>query len=145
MLYDFNIWLADKKLKEINEFQRLKRQRGCDSTSPAKPGEIKWIEKLLQTPLDDYRKNAVALILAPYLINIKKLSYDDAFSIINEWLNKCNSVRRLDSNFNFKIKHALTNVIKNGYPPMKLYTLRIKKKSLYDIFKPIDNKNTIDP
>jgi hypothetical protein len=43
LLYDFNIWLADKKLKEINEFQRLKRQRGCESTS-AKPGEIKWIE-----------------------------------------------------------------------------------------------------
>jgi hypothetical protein len=32
---------------------------------------IPWIEKLLQTPIDDYRKNAVSLILAPYLINIK--------------------------------------------------------------------------
>ena len=35
---------------------------------------IAWI--LLQTPIDDYRKNAVSLILAPYFINIKKLSYD---------------------------------------------------------------------
>ena len=109
---------------------------------PAKPGEIKWIESLLQTPIDDYRKNAVGLILAPYLLNIKKLSYDDAFSIIKEWLNKCSSVRTLDSNFNFRIKYALNNVIKNGYLPMKLDTLRIKKKSLYDILKPKDNKNT---
>jgi hypothetical protein len=44
---------------------------------------IPWIEKLLQTPTADYRKNAVNLILAPYLINVKKLSYDDALNIIN--------------------------------------------------------------
>ena len=49
---------------------------------------IPWIEKLLQTPIDDYRKNAVSLILAPYLINIKKLSYDHALNIINSWLRK---------------------------------------------------------
>jgi hypothetical protein len=49
----------------------------------------------LQTPIGDYRKNAVSLILAPYLINIKKLSSDDAFNIIKEWLDKCNEIRRL--------------------------------------------------
>jgi hypothetical protein len=27
--------------------------------------KINWIETLLQTPIADYRKNAVALILAP--------------------------------------------------------------------------------
>jgi Primase X len=42
-----------------------------------------WIEKLLQTPIDDYRKNAVSLILVPYLINIRKLSYDDALNAIS--------------------------------------------------------------
>ncbi|MFL6317261.1 MAG: hypothetical protein ACJ71K_19095 [Nitrososphaeraceae archaeon] len=41
----------------------------------------------MQTPIEDYRKNAVNLILAPYLINIKKLSYEDALNIINNWLN----------------------------------------------------------
>jgi hypothetical protein len=50
----------------------------------------------LQTPIGDYRKNAVSLILAPYIINIKKLSSDDAFNIIKEWLDKCNEIRRLD-------------------------------------------------
>jgi hypothetical protein len=55
-----------------------------------------WREKLLQTPIGDYRKNAVSLILAPYIINIKKLSSDDAFNIIKEWLDKCNEIRRLD-------------------------------------------------
>ena len=35
---------------------------------------ISWIEILLQTPIEDYRKNAIGLILAPYLINIRKFS-----------------------------------------------------------------------
>ena len=38
------------------------------------------------------RKLAVGLILAPYLIVIKKLSYEESYKIINEWLMKCDSV-----------------------------------------------------
>ena len=150
LLYDFNIWLADKKLKEINELrrrlkQKAKRRMAYDTSSIAttgtsKPGEIRWIEILLQTPIEDYRKIAIGLILAPYLINIKKLSYGDAFSIIKEWLNKCNSVRKLDSSFNFRIKYSLDNAIKTGYLPMKLDTLRTKNKNLYDTLKITDNK-----
>jgi hypothetical protein len=60
--------------------------------------------------------------------------------MINEWLDKCNSARRLDYNFKSSIKYALDNVIKNGYLPMKLDTLSLKKKSLFDILKPTDNK-----
>jgi hypothetical protein len=60
--------------------------------------------------------------------------------MINGWLDKCNSARRLDCNFKFRIKYALDNVIKNGYLLMKLDTLSLKKKSLFDILKPTDNK-----
>jgi hypothetical protein len=34
--------------------------------------------------------------LAPYLINIKKLSYEDALNIINSWLTKCGKLRQSD-------------------------------------------------
>jgi hypothetical protein len=45
-----------------------------------------WIEKVLaDTPIDDYRKLTVALILSRYLINVKKLDYDPAYAIIWEW------------------------------------------------------------
>jgi hypothetical protein len=73
---------------------------------------ISWIEKLLQTQIDDYRKNAVSLILSPYLINIKKLSYDDALNVINSWLNKCDQSRRLDSNLSYVTKYMLKESIK---------------------------------
>ena len=58
--------------------------------------DIKWIDILLETPISDYRKNAISLILAPYLINIKKLPYTNAFDIIKDWLNRCDSLIRLD-------------------------------------------------
>jgi hypothetical protein len=96
---------------------------------------IPWIEKLLQTPIDDYRKNAVDLILAPYLINIKKLSYDAASNIINSWLSKCGELRQLDQNFDYTVRYALKYSAKNGQRPLKLDTLKLKNLMLFDLLK----------
>jgi len=41
---------------------------------------ILWIEKFLQTLLDDYRKHVVWRILSPYLINIRKCSVEEAMT-----------------------------------------------------------------
>jgi hypothetical protein len=100
-----------------------------------KSSTFPWMEKLLQTPIDDYRKNAVNLILAPYLINVKKLSYDAALNVINSWLSKCGKLRQLDQNFDYTVRYALMNCVKNGYRPLKFDTLKLKNKMLYDILR----------
>jgi hypothetical protein len=74
LLYHFYIHLADRKLKEFNNMRKIQ-------TSQFRGNTIPWIEKLLETPIDDYRKNAVSLVLAPYLVNIRKLSYEAALNI----------------------------------------------------------------
>lgn len=133
LLGRFHAYLVDQSIKELqrqNEFKekyRIKKNNNHPSIIV-----IPWIELLLQTPLEDYRKNALSLILAPYLTNIKKLSYDEAFKIMEDWLDKCHSIKRLDSNFNYRLKYALENSIKNGYLPMKLETLKQKNRALYD-------------
>jgi Primase X len=99
---------------------------------------VLWIEKLLQTQIDDYRKNAIGLILAPYLINVKKLSYDVALNIINSWLGKCGELRKLDQDFNYMVRYALKYCAKNGNRPLKLDTLRLKNTVLYDL---LDSQN----
>ena len=48
---------------------------------------------LLGTPLDDYRKTIVNLVLAPYLVNIRRLEFEKAFEIIKEWLELCSLKR----------------------------------------------------
>jgi hypothetical protein len=140
LLGTFHAYLVDQK-KKIRELQRRneikQRYRTKNTDLPART-LIPWIELLLETPIEDYRKNAVSLILGPYLINVKKLSYDDAFNIIKDWLNRCDSIKRLDSNFSYRIKYALENSIKNGYLPMKFETLKEKNRALYDRLKNIE-------
>ena len=143
LLYPFYIYLADAKIKEINSVRQLqrKKERYRITTNNIGGGviqnsnTIQWIEKLLHTPIDDYRKNAISLILAPYLINIKKLSYDDAFNIINRWLDKCRQLRQLDSNVGSITKYMLKESITNGRRPLKFETLMLKNKILYEMLR----------
>jgi len=135
VLGSFHAYLVDQKIRELQRQKKLKERyqiRKKNNNNDTSKIAIPWIELLLGTPIEDYRKNALSLILAPYLINIKKLSYDDTFNIIKGWLDKCDSIKRLDSNFNYRIKYALENSIKNGYMPMKFETLKEKNRALYD-------------
>ena len=131
LLGSFHAYLVDQRIKELQrqkeQIKKYRQKHGNDVN------DIKWIEILLETPISDYRKNAINLILAPYLINIKKLPYTDAFNIIKDWLNKCDSLRRLDSNFNYRLKSALEDAIQKGIPSMNLAKLREKNNELYDL------------
>jgi hypothetical protein len=131
LYYHFYIYLADRKLKEFNNMQKNK----IESHHAFRADTIPWIEKLLQTPIDNYRKNAVSLILAPYLINIKKVPYDAALNIINSWLSKCGELRQLDQNFDYTVRYALKYSAKNGQRPLKLDSLKTKNLMLYDLLK----------
>ena len=94
---------------------------------------IFWIEKLLDTPISDFRKNATSLIIAPYLVNIKKLSYQQSFDILTDWLQKSNSIKKLDFNREYLIKYALITATQKRIPPMKLVTLKDRNLELYTI------------
>jgi hypothetical protein len=127
LLGSFYAYLVDQKFKEIGQQQKQRFSKYSSRiTSNTSNFVIPWIEKLLQTPIEDHRKNTVALILAPYLVNVKKLTYAESYNIIKGWLDKCNSLRRLDSGFNsnYLIKHALGNAIKTGYKPIRFENLR---------------------
>ena len=73
------------------------------------------------------------MILAPYLVLVKKLSYEESFQIINEWLQKCDllSGRKLDFNTRFIVNTALVTAYKKQILPMCLYTLKMKYNDLY--------------
>jgi hypothetical protein len=130
LYYHFYSYSADRRLKEFNM-----QKNQTENHYAFRANTIAWIEKLLQTPIQDYRKNAVSLILAPYLINVKKVSYDAALNIINSWLSKCGKLRQLDQNFDYMLRYALKYSAKNGHKPLKLDTLKMKNVMLYDLLK----------
>jgi hypothetical protein len=93
---------------------------------------IKWIEKgILDHPLSDHRKYIIWRILSPYLLNVKKLPKEEAYSLMKEWLDKCNKLEKLSFNPKIKIKDRLRGASK-GYYPISMEKLKEENRQLYD-------------
>ena len=90
---------------------------------------ITWIERLFHKPLDDFRKYCIWRVFAPYLINVRGLSRMESFDIIKSWLDKCDSVCRLDFNAEQKIDVALDRV--DNYRPVSRDKLKEENNLLY--------------
>jgi hypothetical protein len=132
LLVNFHATLVNEKISELNDKKSINRRFRTPTNGN---NSIPWIETLFHTPLEDYRKNAIALILAPYLINIKRLSYEASFQMINAWLKGCNELRALGFGISGKINYSLSIAIRKNQLPMKFSTLKAKNQALYTILK----------
>jgi hypothetical protein len=86
LLRYFQLWLINEKMKQRLIDNKRARAQTTNTTT------FWWIEKLLYTPLDDYRKFVMWLILAPYLINIRKCSTYETSDMMKNWLDMCYSL-----------------------------------------------------
>jgi hypothetical protein len=86
------------------------------------PASYQWIEeKLLHTAVADHRKRTIYLVLAPFLIVIKDLSFEESYFIIKDWIVKCNSIDMLRPSieyFDNIIKAAINSSIQSKIPPI---------------------------
>lgn len=127
----FCAFLKDQeiKLEKVTDTQMQK--------ASIKDGNIiVWIEKLLQTPIQDYRKYCIWRIFGPYLLNVRGLPYEDAFNTITEWLDRCSEQkRRLDFCPKSKISGGLRGAAKKGYFPISLERLKIERNNLFSLLQ----------
>jgi hypothetical protein len=126
LLRDFRRYLIQEKIDN----NIAKRKRSSHNTKIT-PSKRVWIEVLLNMPIEDYRKEAIRRILAPYLINIRKLTYDDAFNVIKNWLDSCDNVNPLNFNANVRIKYSLRAATHVGYRPVGFNDLKVENGELY--------------
>ncbi|MPZ07058.1 MAG: DNA primase noncatalytic subunit PriX [Nitrososphaeraceae archaeon] len=143
LLYDkFFTYLVNRGPNNNSNSSQLNiLQRFYQLRAKSKKGYfIPWIENLLRTPISDHRKYCIWRILAPYLINVKCLSFDEAFDIIDKWLNECDDLEPLDFDTEPKINDCLTNAVDRGYLPISLdnpekepKTLKTENGELYSI------------
>ena len=130
LLREFYDWMLKRQKKQEDLLARYSNYSCSSYDGPQQ--RRKWIEKnLLKTALNDYRKTTVNLILAPYLVNIRKLSLKQGTNVIQKWLELCKTERPLDFNPRAHTIAALTTAKKSGYKPMSLSTLRLKNHALY--------------
>jgi Primase X len=135
ILFDFYIYLANKKIVEQQLRQQQYQKRLFGSQQNSVTNSVGWIERLLNTGLNDHRKYAITFILAPYLINIKNQGYGESFNNIQNWLySKCEPLRQLDStqrDFDRRIKDSLDSCMRKGWKPISLGRLKGENKDLY--------------
>jgi Primase X len=130
----FCAYLKDQKIKE----NKIREMREAVATfkylrvgaTRSSSDSIPWIEILLQNAISEGRKMCIWHILAPYLINVKKLSYSQSFDIIRDWLERCSKLKRLNFNIRQKIREGLDRV--GNYGTARLESLRLEHPGLYD-------------
>ena len=82
---DFKISRVSRAIEARRIPLKVERVRGYE-----------WVEKLLNTPIADGRKICIGLAIAPYLVKVKDLEPEEATKIIEDWLDRCDKLRRVD-------------------------------------------------
>ena len=130
LLREFRLFLADMDIRQ-KRIAEPNTKRGNISVKNLYHSTTQyiWIERLLETAIEDGRKYTLWKILCPYLVNVKKLQYEESYKILKTWLEKCNELKNLDFNPDVEIKAKLNHV--KNYNPIAFKTLMEDNKNLY--------------
>jgi hypothetical protein len=132
LLTPFKLWLTKNRVDEELKKKNTKFQMTVSKTHE-RTNTIKWIEKgILEHPFSDHRKYIIWRILSPYLLNIKKVLKEEAYSVMKDWLDKCDKLEKLNFNPKIKIKDRLKGAGK-GYLPLSLEKLKEENRQLHDV------------
>jgi hypothetical protein len=137
---DFKLLIGSFCAYMVGKTKNLERQLQFISSASNNAASAPWIETVLShTPIEDYRKITVALILSRYLINVKRLDYNQAYSIIWQWLDRCASLKKLEPSRHYfdsyVVKYQLQEAARSKRLPMKLETLKERNPGLYKKLK----------
>jgi Primase X len=133
LLRHFRIWLAQKKIDAFEELKKQEKFQMTVSNKQERTNTIKWIERgILEHTLADHRKYIIWRILSPYLLNVRKLPKEEAYSVMKEWLDKCDNLEKLTFNPKTKIKDGLRCASK-GYLPISMEKLKEENRQLYNL------------
>jgi hypothetical protein len=128
LLGSYYVYLVDQKQKNNRVYRDEPRWHTNNNQI------IPWIENLLRTPLPDHRKTIIWLILSRYLINVRGITYEDAFSDIKKWVTICNKQKSLyPGHFDSIIRDRLKQAIKDKKYPIGLSRLSRDNIELYNL------------
>jgi hypothetical protein len=138
LLIEFLTFLADKKLKiEVEKEKRNKNRNRFTIKKEESSNKIPYVEKLLKIGIEDYRKNAISLIIVPYFVNVLRLSDEESYDRTREWIIKCHAIKPLQPSIQFfenLINYEINRAKRTGIRPLKFKdTLQYKNKELYKL------------
>jgi|SRR5215217_4556957 len=138
MFTDFLIWLVQADLDARERLHKMQRFNTTKSHLMNNGAGIAWIDRLLQLAIPDWRKTAVALVLAPYLLIIRRFSYEQAFHTIMEWAARCDELSALRPNergFIDRVHISLERAQSKQSKPLRWQTLVQNYPAMYETLK----------
>jgi hypothetical protein len=95
------------------------------------PDGYRWVEKLLARPVADGRHRLTWLVLAPYLVNVKKLTRTEAIATITEYIDRCKAVKDTDAEKTIEgfVDHAISAKLN----PISLSRIKTQYPALYSL------------
>jgi hypothetical protein len=97
------------------------------SSIARKPRRYEWVEKIIEKGLPDGRKRFILYVLSAYLVNVKRLSEEEAIQAVQEFLeNSCRNYNNCEKIYDSFIRGDLQRVKSKGLKPISLEKLREK-------------------
>lgn len=90
-------------------------------------GKFAYVEKLLRYPVTDGRHRLVWLVLAPYLVNVKRIDENQAIDIIMDYVSYAGEARNMRRFVEYNVRRAR----RNGLLPPTISTLKNEHPDLY--------------
>ncbi len=88
-----------------------------------------YVEELIRNPVTDGRHRLTWLVLAPYLVNVKRLEDDEAVEVIRNFVSRTGETRAMKRFIEYNVKRSK----RNGLMPPTLYTLKTQHADLYSL------------
>jgi non-catalytic primase subunit PriX-like protein len=91
-----------------------------------------YVDELLKRPVSDGRHRLVWLVLAPYLVNVRKLEDVEAIDKIRAFVSVAGETRDLKRFVEYNVRRAR----RNGLMPPTLSTLKAEHPDIYSLLPP---------
>jgi hypothetical protein len=101
---------------------------------PRKGSRFEWVERVIERGLPDGRHRFILYVLSAYLMNVKKLSEDEAYQVVKRFLeNSCKNFSNCGKVYDSFIRGDLRRVKAKGVKPLTLKRIRERDPKLYEI------------
>jgi hypothetical protein len=128
-------WDDVRKKYSTTNFMKTKSYEESVSSPTNFLDEYEYVYKLLLHPVSDGRHRILWLIIAPFCVNILKLSDEEAMKVCREYINQCKVVAETDADE--QIEYHVLRARRINLRPPKLSTLKENHPDLYEIVKEI--------